>query len=174
MKGRIGFTVLTFIGIFLSINSFAQRIGPQAEMERLERQAEDLASQNDSEGAALAIGKAAMMADILSKKTKESRLKVIYQAASSLYRGQELGLRALALFEQTGGQPPAPVGVCHYLIDGKRKLTTSKELLQQFPSSLPENNQNSREDLLVKNHEWTQFFSSLQNEFGCQPIESEN
>lgn len=174
MKGRIGFILLAFIGIFPSTISSAQRTGPQAEMERLERQAEDLASQNDSEGASLAIGKAAMMADILLKETEEPRMEVIYQAASSLYRGQELGLRALALYEQTGGHPPAPVGVCHYLIEGKRKLATSKELLQQLPASVSAEKKNRRENLMVKNHEWADIFSSLQNEFECQAIQSEN
>ena len=78
-------------------------------MNRLEQQADDLASQNDPEGAALAIGKAAMMADHLIVHSQKSERKTIFQSTSSLFRGQELVLRSLALFEQTGGIPPAPL-----------------------------------------------------------------
>ncbi len=168
MKRQIGFMLLVFIGIFISTISAAQRTGPQAEMERLERQAEDLASQNDSEGASLAIGKAAMMADILLKKTKEPNMKMIYQAASSLYRGQELGLKALAIYEQTGNIPPAPAGVCNLLLQGTKKLKTSREWLHQIPLGSLKNITKLREDYLRKNEDWDSLFKEFYTELECK------
>jgi hypothetical protein len=107
-------------------------------MDRLEQQADDLAAQADPEGAALAIGKAAMMADILTTESQKPATGEIFQAASLLYRAQELGLRALALFERTGGTSPAPAGVCQYLSQGHKKLADSKDLLERTPSVSPD------------------------------------
>ena len=51
--------------------SLAQVVGKLGEMDRLEQQADDLAAQADPEGAALAIGKAAMMADLLTTESQK-------------------------------------------------------------------------------------------------------
>jgi hypothetical protein len=107
VKLPLSILLIAILGNFIHTSSSAQRIGEQAEMDRLEQQADDLIAQADPEGAALAIGKAAMMAELLTKDSQESDVKNLFQAASYLYRAQEFGLRALALFERTGGTPPA-------------------------------------------------------------------
>ncbi len=156
-----------FLGSTLHTPSFAQRVGDQAELDRLEKQADDLAGQHDPEGAALAIGKAAMMADRLMNQSKEPAHKHVWQAGSDLYRGQELGLRALALFERAGGQPPAPAGVCHYLIQGQEKLQTSKNVLEKEQVMASEEFKIRQENLLDRNEEWGKWVQILFDEFQC-------
>ncbi len=140
-------------------------------MHRLEQQADDLASQNDPEGAAQAIGKAAMMADILMSQSRVATDEKIYQAASFLYRAQELGFRALALFEQTGGTPPAPTGVCHYVIQGSKKLDRSMKLLTANPATPNEDLQIRHSHMVEKNSEWDDLLRGLHEDFAC-PIVS--
>ena len=145
----------------------AQVVGQLGEMDRLEQQAEELAAQADPEGAALAIGKAAMMADILTTESEKPATGEIYQAASLLYRAQELGFRALALFERTGGTPPAPAGVCQYLIQGHKKLADSHDLLERTSSVSPKEIKVRREKLLQKNEEWENLLLGLHKDFAC-------
>ncbi len=154
-------------GLLPPTNTLAQGIGEQAEMDRLEQQANDLAAQNDPEGAALAIGKAAMMADLLTKDSHKSAAEKIFQGTSYYFRGQELGLRALALFERTGGQPPAPAGVCHYIIQGNHKLQQAKQLLEETPVIHQEDLQKRQNDLFEKNEEWQKLLVALQQDFEC-------
>ncbi len=140
-------------------------------MHRLEQQAEDLASQNDPVGAAQAIGKAAMMADLLMSKSRVATDEKIYQATSLLYRAQELGFRALALFEQTGGTTPAPAGVCHYVIQGSKNLDHSMKLLTENPATLNEDLQIRHIQLVEKKLEWDDLLEGLYEDFAC-PIVS--
>jgi hypothetical protein len=147
--------------------SLAQVVGKLGEMDRLEQQADDLAAQTDPEGAALAIGKAAMMADLLATESQKPVTGEVFQAASLLYRAQELGFRALALFERTGGTPPAPSGVCQYLFQGHQKLNDSKNLLGRTSSVSPEEIKIRREKLLQKNEEWKNLLLGLHNDFAC-------
>jgi hypothetical protein len=122
----------------------------------------------------LAIGKAALMAELLMKKVQEPEAKLNLQAASYLYRGQELGLRALALFEQAGGQPPAPLGVCHYLIQGNGKMADSKNFLQQIKFNSSDGINTRRKNLLKKNEEWGNILEGLFEEFECHEIQQVN
>jgi hypothetical protein len=147
--------------------SLAQVVGKLGEMDRLEQQADDLAAQADPEGAALAIGKAAMMADLLTTESQKLAAGEIFQAASLLYRAQELGFRALALFERTGGTPPAPAGVCQYLLQGHQKLADSKDQLERMTSVSPEEIKVRRENLLQQNEEWENLLLGLHQDFAC-------
>ncbi|MEO6203410.1 MAG: hypothetical protein ABIU05_24560 [Nitrospirales bacterium] len=88
-------------------NGLAQVSGELGEMDRLEQQAEDAIANGDPEGAALSIGKAALMAKLLAQKEEYQQTRLLYQAAETLFRGQEQGYRTFALFERAGGQPPA-------------------------------------------------------------------
>jgi len=58
--------------------SLAQVVGKLGEMDRLEQQADDLAAQADPEGAALAIGKAAMMADLLTTESQKPAAREVF------------------------------------------------------------------------------------------------
>ena len=151
----------------LLTDSLAQRMGKQAEMDRLEQQADDLAAQQDPEGAASAIGKAAMMADLLTKDSQEPTAEQIFHGASHLFRAQELGLRALALFERTGGQPPAPAGVCHYLVQSTNKLQLAQTFLKSPLIIKQESLQERQKNLLNKNDEWKELLVGLHEDFAC-------
>jgi hypothetical protein len=108
------------IGCFLSaITCFAvgqgltQTIGDEAELERLRVKAEEAVANDDPEGAAMAMGRAALMAKRLSQVNRNDGVSArLYQGAESLFRSQEHGYRAMALFRRAGGQLPASSGVC--------------------------------------------------------------
>jgi len=106
-------------GIILAITwcaagpALAQTIGDEAELERLRVKAEDAIASDDPEGAAMAMGRAAMMAKRLSLVHRDDGVSArLYQGAESLFRSQEHGYRAMALFRRAGGQLPASSGVC--------------------------------------------------------------
>ncbi len=92
---------------------WSQTIGDEAELERLRVKAEDAIASDDPEGAAMSMGRAAMMAKRLSLVSRDDSESVrLYQGAESLFRSQEHGYRAMALFRRAGGQLPASSGVC--------------------------------------------------------------
>ncbi|MEO6544799.1 MAG: hypothetical protein ABIP05_12230 [Nitrospiraceae bacterium] len=91
----------------------AQVIGNEAEMDRLQGKAEEAMANEDPEGAAMNIGRAALMAKMLAKSHKEDVSSVrLFQGAETLFRSQEHSYRAMALFRRAGGQLPASSGVC--------------------------------------------------------------
>ena len=92
---------------------WTQTVGDEAELERLRVKAEDALASDDPEGAAMAMGRAAMMAKRLSLVNRNDGTSArLYQGAESLFRSQEHGYRAMALFRRAGGQLPASSGVC--------------------------------------------------------------
>jgi hypothetical protein len=93
--------------------AWTQTIGDEAELERLRAKAEDAIASDDPEGAAMAMGRAALMAKRLSQVNQNDGAAArLYQGAESLFRSQEHGYRAMALFRRAGGQLPASSGVC--------------------------------------------------------------
>lgn len=91
----------------------AQVIGNEAEMDRLREKAEEAMANDDPEGAAMNMGRAALMAKLLAKTHHEDVSAVrLFQDAETLFRSQELGYRAMALFRLAGSQLPASSGVC--------------------------------------------------------------
>jgi hypothetical protein len=93
--------------------AWAQTIGDEAELERLRVKAEEAVASDDPEGAAMAMGRAALMAKRLSLLNPNNGASArLYQGAESLFRSQEHGYRAMALFRRAGGQLPASSGVC--------------------------------------------------------------
>ena len=148
-------------------DSLAQQTGKQAEMNRLELQGEDLAAQADPDGAALAFGKAAMMAELLRTDSQEPATQKMLQATTYLFRAQEQSLRALALFELAGGTPPASAGVCQYLAQGNLKLHHSKKLLEDATAFTQTEITMRRNLLLEKAQEWERLLQELHEDFGC-------
>lgn len=91
----------------------AQTIGDEPEMERLRVRAEDAIANDDPETAAMNMGRAALMAQLLAKTHREDLSAFrLFQSAETLFRSQEHGYRAMALFRRAGGQLPASSGVC--------------------------------------------------------------
>ena len=142
-------------------------MGEKAEMDRLELKAEEAIANGDPNGATLAIGRAALMASILAKKESHPQIQLIYEAAENLFRTQENAYRALALFEQAGGQAPAPSGVCQLLSLSKQHGKSATELLSQ---AIPRSNGDAQElfdRFSEKNQEWIPIIKDLQTDFSC-------
>jgi len=108
----------------------AQVIGNEAEMDRLWRKAEEAMANDDPESAAMNMGRAALMAKLLAKTHHEDVSVVrLFQGAETLFRSQEHGYRAIALFRRAGGQLPSSSGVCG-------SLSLAHSSVQQTVSSL--------------------------------------
>jgi hypothetical protein len=125
-------TWLLWITLICSIGSWhsaqAQVMGEKAEMGRLQGKAEDAMANDDPDGAAMAMGRAALMAAQLSKKEMGPAAQV-YRAQEALFRSQEHTYRAVALFRRAGGQLPASSGVCGSLSLAQGTLHHAVELV---------------------------------------------
>ena len=143
-------------------------MGEKAEMDRLELKAEEAIANGDPNGATLAIGRAALMASILAKNERYPQNQRVYQAAEDLFRTQENAYRALALFEQAGGQLPAPSGVCLLLSLSEQHGKSATGKLS--PVTLESNSeaQELYDRLLDKHQEWIQIIEDLQADFSCR------
>lgn len=125
--------VILFIGLLTwhtGEAGWSQVIGDEAEMDRLQAKAEESMGNDDPDGAALNIGRAALMAKNLTRKYREDDSAVhLFQGTESLFRSQEHGYRAMALFRRGGGQLPASSGVCG-------SLSLAHQSIQHAVSSL--------------------------------------
>ena len=108
----------------------AQVIGNEAEMDRLRGKAEEAIGNDDPEGAAMNMGRAALMAKLLAKTYQADGSAVrLFQGAETLFRSQEHGYRAMALFRRAGGQLPASSGVCGSLSFAQSSLQQALAML---------------------------------------------
>ncbi len=128
---RLGRYALSLIAwTLLAVTVFAQVLGPEAEMERLRAKAEEAIGNDDPDGAALSMGRAALMAKQLGKMHKDDpSAERLYQGAEPLFRSQEHGYRAMALFRRAGGQLPASSGVCGSLALAQGSVQQSLTIL---------------------------------------------
>lgn len=114
-KTQTASTVLLWVTLLIAAgwcgSAQAQVLGEKAEMGRLQAKAEDAMANDDPDGAAMAMGRAALMAAQLGKKETGVAAQV-YRAQEALFRSQEHVYRAVALFRRAGGQLPASSGVC--------------------------------------------------------------
>lgn len=148
-------------------NGLAQVSGELGEMDRLEQKAEDAIANGDPEGAALSIGKAALMAKILAQKEEHQPTRFLYQAAETLFRGQEQGYRAFALFERAGGQPPASKGVCQYLSHADEKVKQSQNDLKALADFTNESLRDRQQRQIGKTQEWERLLQGLKQDLSC-------
>lgn len=116
----------------------AQVIGEEAEMARLQTRAEEAVATGDAEGAAMSIGKAALMASELAKRQEDGRSAQFFRGAEALFRAQEHAYRALGLFQRAGGQPPASSGVCSTMRLATRFAVDADERLSQVAKLPPD------------------------------------
>ena len=129
-----------FIGIVslacITEPAWTQTMGDEAELERLRVKAEEAIASDDPEGAAMNMGRAALMAKRLGLLSRDNHASVrLYQGAESLFRSQEHGYRAMALFRRAGGQLPASSGVCGSLALAQGSV--QRALLDLSSESLP-------------------------------------
>lgn len=147
----------------------AQMMGEEAEMKRLERRAEDSIAVGDAEGAAMSMGKAALMAEQLGKREEREAVQLLFQGIARLFRAQEHAYRAVALFERAGGQPPASSGVCATMGLADRDVAVSERILglPAFPD-LDHPGQRMREHYRQVAEDWVETIHGLRADFVCR------
>lgn len=91
--------------------SLAQVRGDEAELGRLQAKAEDAIANDDPDGGAMMMGRAALLSAQMGKR-HEGWQGLFFKGQEALFRSQEHTYRAMALFRRAGGQLPASSGVC--------------------------------------------------------------
>ena len=166
VRRRSVLITLTFL-VMLSNSVAAQQSNEQAEMKRLELQADELIIVGDPNGAAQAIGKAAMMAGILAKQEADETLQKLYTGTKSFFRTQENGYRSLAIFEQAGGQPPAPTSACQLLDLAKQHNTKAQDILSSIDMAITSNTTYLAKRYRTQSQEWAEIIKELKTDFAC-------
>ena len=118
-----------------SFPSIAQVMGDKAELGRLQAKAEDAIANDDPDGAAMMMGRAALLAAQLAKK-QEGFGEQVFTGSAALFRSQEHTYRAVALFRRAGGQLPASSGVCGSLALAQTNLGHALDVVAT-PSTPP-------------------------------------
>ena len=157
------FPSVIILCFFFIIPGWAQVLGEHPDLERLRQQAEDAMAYGDPDGAALNIGKAAMMASILAKQEIHHQGWTPYRALSLFFRSQENTYRAIAMFEKAGNRFPPPSSVCNSLQLGAHQALRAHEHLgnKQYTSQPTQ----SVGKLITV---WLQTIQEMQEDFHCQ------
>jgi hypothetical protein len=147
----------------------AQVMGDEAELERLRVKAEDAIANEDADGAAMAMGRAALMALHLAKRHTDGPRGRVFTGAEHLFRSQEHGYRALALFRRAGEQLPASSGVCGSL---RLAHTEAEHSLQTLTAALSDGNNDPQvvrqtEDFRQSLETWMTVLGSMHADFQC-------
>ena len=125
-------------------------------------QADQLMGQGDPHGAAITISKAALLASQLVQEVGQDGSRQIVRTLASFFRTQEHAYRAIALYQQSGSQPPASSGVCQTLAQSLTQYSQTSQLLQSVPE---------QETALWRNltqlKEWEELLGEIKIEFGC-------
>lgn len=119
--------LLWLLVLGLPFSTEAQVVGEEAELTRLRAKAEEAIANDDPDGAAMAMGRAALMAGQLAKRRTGEDAQLL-KATEALFRSQEHVYRAMALFRRAGGQLPASSGVCGSLALAQTSLRHAVEL----------------------------------------------
>lgn len=136
-------------------------------MDRLKTKAEDAMANDDPEGAAMSMGRAALMAKQLTMKHKDAALAArVYQGAESLFRSQEHAYRAMALFRRAGGQLPASSGVCGSLALAQHNVQQAASTLGQ-DGSLTGRLAERTTELRAAADDWTTVIASMISDYQC-------
>lgn len=152
-----------------ALPSHAQVVGDEAELDRLRTKAEEAMGNDDAEGAAMNMGRAALMAAQLAKRQTESASRGLYKAIEHLYRSQEHGYRAVALFRRAGGELPASAGVCGSLQLAQLELHHAQAIFTQPDQAERNDAAHSTRPAAVRQttEDWVIVLDSMQAEFHC-------
>ncbi|HEY6084120.1 MAG TPA: hypothetical protein VIU63_01925 [Nitrospira sp.] len=165
---RIGIVVMLLSSPFFRTDlARSQVVGDSAEMERLRVKAEEAIANDDPDGAALNMGRAALLAKQLGLKNRDdSGLAGLYRGAEPLFRSQEHGYRAMALFRRAGGQLPASSGVCGSLSLALASVQQAVSLLvpdENMPGSVKERSKEFRQAA----DDWATMVASMITDYQC-------
>lgn len=146
----------------------AQVVGEEAELDRLRTKAEEAMGNDDAEGAAMNMGRAALMAAQFAKRQAEAAPRRTFKASEHLYRSQEHGYRAVALFRRAGGELPASAGVCGSLQLAHLELQHAREDLSQQDEAAEKPTVSARQKATQQGmDDWGIVLDSMQSEFRC-------
>ena len=142
--------------------SLAQVMSDEAELARLREKAEDAVANDDPDGAAMMMGRAALLAAQLAKQ-QDSMKSSLLKGWESLFRSQEHTYRAMALFRRAGGQLPASSGVCGSLALADASLRRSAESLERSQVTMIEDAARLKESTDT----WHMTVESLITDYQC-------
>lgn len=146
----------------------AQVIGHEAEMDRLQGKAEEAMANDDPEGAAMTMGRAALVAKLLAKTHQGDGVAGrVFQGAETLFRSQEHSYRAMALFRRAGGQLPASSGVCGSLSLAQQSLHQALATLDS-PGTAPSPYLAKATQLRLMATDWETVIDSLIADYQCR------
>jgi hypothetical protein len=147
---------------------YAQVMGDEAELARLRTKAEDAIANDDPDGAAMNMGRAALMAGQLAKK-QEGFKRELLKATDSLFRSQEHTYRAMALFRRAGNQLPASSGVCGSLALAQSTLTHADKSIGELPVTAPTKQLSDEATQLKESTEnWHTVVESMVVDYQCR------
>ncbi len=146
----------------------AQVLGEEAELDRLRTKAEEAMGNDDAEGAAMSMGRAALMAAQLAKRQTEAAPRRTFKTTEHLYRSQEHGYRAVALFRRAGGELPASAGVCGSLQLAHLELQHAQDALAETPpTDRPDSASPRLTAIRQTTDDWAIVLASMMGEFHC-------
>ena len=120
-------------------------------------------AQGDPQGAAISIGRAALLASQLGKQQDPRTDHPPYRLMVDLFRTQEQVYRAIALFQQSGERTPVSSGICSLLSLGK--LHASRALVDKSTTTA---GSALHESLHRQTTEWLEIVRELQQEWACR------
>lgn len=136
-----------------------QATDAERELSRLQGQTEEAMAQGDPQGAAISIGRAALLASQLSKQPNQPS----YRLMVDLFRTQEQVYRAIALFQQSGERTPVSSGICSLLSLGRQHAT------QALKNNSVEGAGTTALHLLHRQTiEWLEIVQEFQQEWNCR------
>jgi hypothetical protein len=160
-----GLTTLLLTGITIGpMLSDAQVVGDEAELGRLQSKAEDAIGNDDADGAAMMMGRAALLAAQLAKR-EAGWNSALRKGQEALFRSQEHTYRAMALFRRAGGQLPASSGVCGSLALARTSLSHVTE--SDLPSPQDARLLDEVKRLRASADNWHQVIDSMIAEYQC-------
>lgn len=142
----------------------AQVVGDEAELGRLQSKAEEAIGNDDADGAAMMMGRAALLAAQLAKR-QPGWLAGFRKSQEALFRSQEHTYRAMGLFRRAGGQLPASSGVCGSLALARTSLAHTTELEPPSPQDARLSDEAARLHTSADN--WQQVIDALIAEYQC-------
>lgn len=135
----------------------------ERELSRLQAQAEDAMAQGDPQGAAISIGRAALLASQLDKQQDPQTDHPSYRLMVDLFRTQEQVYRAIALFQQSGELTPVSSGICSLLSLGRQHAIRAAE-----NNSITAGGQALDAPLHQQATEWLEIVQELQQDWDCR------
>ena len=133
------------------------------ELSRLQTQAEEAMAQGDPQGAAISIGRAALLASQFSKQQNPQTDHPPYRLMVDLFRTQEQVYRAIALFQQSGERTPVSSGICSLLSLGRLHAARALE-----NNSVTAEGTAFHDPLHEQTIEWLEALQELQQEWDCR------